>query len=194
MILHPAPQITAGSSSPSPLRVDDPVVPPLPGSTGNGFVSGALFPLVASPGGMRRPHILRSVEELRVICRVFRAVGCFGMRRYGSPVRCGFGTECHGTARLKWCAMFRFVSLCSGPCFALGRLHCPGFFLRVGGVLRARLRDHGPQGSAFSRLCVPLMSRYGAYLPGSYRRHPRFYFSFVLWCSAVGSPCLHGWL
>ncbi len=36
------------SPSPSPLRVDDPVVPPLPGSTGNGFVSGALFPLVAS--------------------------------------------------------------------------------------------------------------------------------------------------
>ena len=36
------------SPSPSPLRVDDPVVPPLPGSTGNGFVSGALLPLVAS--------------------------------------------------------------------------------------------------------------------------------------------------
>jgi len=59
-------------------------VPPLPGSTGNGFVSGALLPLVASPGGMRRPHILRSVEELRVICRVFRAGGCVGMRRYAS--------------------------------------------------------------------------------------------------------------
>jgi hypothetical protein len=54
---------------------------------------------------------------------------CVGMRRYASvwftcEVRV-FGTECHGTARLKWCAMFRFVSLCSGPCFALGRLHCP---------------------------------------------------------------------
>jgi len=56
----------------------------LPGSTGNGFVSGALLPLVASPGGMRRPHILRSVEELRVICRVYRPVGCVGMRRYAS--------------------------------------------------------------------------------------------------------------
>ena len=56
----------------------------LSGSTGNGFVSGALLPLVASPGGMRRPHILRSVEELRVICRVYRPVGCFGMRRYAS--------------------------------------------------------------------------------------------------------------
>ena len=33
------------------------------------------------PGGMRRPHILRSVEELRVICRVFRA-GVPGMLRY----------------------------------------------------------------------------------------------------------------
>jgi len=35
------------------------------------------------------------------------------------------------------------------------------------GVLRACLRYYGPPGSAFGRLCVPLMPRYGAYLPGS---------------------------
>jgi hypothetical protein len=101
----------------------------------------------------------------------------------------------------------RFPRACCGIRAVKGSVRAPGVSVRVvvgvpvalsrifsesRGVLRARLRDHGPQGSAFSRLCVPLMSRYGAYLPGSYRRHPRFYFSFVLWCSAVCSPRLHG--
>ena len=153
--------------------------------------------------------------------------------------------------------MFRFVSLCSGPCFALGRLHCPaaaglrgcamwryvapcrgpeisggpgrlssgtaagsaassshclrseGIFSRepgrvpgagagiragkgsvrapgvpvrvaVGvpgalshifsesrGVLRVLRESCAPPGSAFGRLCVPFMPRYGAYLSGS---------------------------
>ena len=44
------------------------------------------------------------------------------MRRYGSPVRCGFW---HGMSRYGTPEVVRFVSLCSGPCFALGRLHCP---------------------------------------------------------------------
>jgi len=49
-----------GSSSPSPLRVDDPVVPPLPGSTGNGFVSGALSRYVAPLcAAMRRFGVTR---------------------------------------------------------------------------------------------------------------------------------------
>ena len=52
------------------------------------------------PGGMRRPHILRSVEELRVICRVFRA-GVPGMLRYvaGRPRRSS-SVRCFGMVHL----------------------------------------------------------------------------------------------
>ena len=107
-----------------PLRVDDPVVPPLPGSTGIGFVSGALLPLVASPGGMRRPHILRSVEELRVICRVFRAGGfleCCAMLRAGLVALRRFGVSV-------WFALVRFRGdlPAVSHCPAMARYDTPG--------------------------------------------------------------------
>ena len=87
------------------------------------------------PGGMRRPHILRSVEELRVICRVFRAVGCFGMRRYGSPVRCGFW---HGMSRYGAPEVVRYVSLCFAMFRSLLRLGPPALSRRR---RSSRLRD-----------------------------------------------------
>ena len=77
----------------------------LPGSTGNGFVSGALLPLVASPGGMRRPHILRSVEELRIICRVFGRGGSWNV-----AICCGPASS------LFVGSVFQYGS----PCFASG--------------------------------------------------------------------------
>ena len=58
-------------------------VPP-PGRHGNRLCFRCIVATRRFPGGMRRPHILRSVEELRVIWRVYRPVGCFGMRRYAS--------------------------------------------------------------------------------------------------------------
>jgi len=85
------------------------------------------------PGGMRRPHILRSVEELRVICRVFRAGGswnvaiCCGaglvaLRRFGVSVWFAlvrFGVtrrpsrivpRWHGMTRRECAAMRRYTS------------------------------------------------------------------------------------
>ena len=66
---------------------------------------------------MRRPHIPRSVEELRVICRVFRAGGVPGMLRYvagrprrSSSVRC-FSMVRHASLRGDtpyWLAMARY--------------------------------------------------------------------------------------
>jgi len=56
---------------------------------------------------MRRPHILRSVEELRVICRVFRAGGfleCCDMLRAGLVALRRFGVSV-------WFAMVRRASL-----------------------------------------------------------------------------------
>lgn len=56
---------------------------------------------------MRRPHILRSVEELRVICRVFRAGGfleCCAMLRAGLVAIRRFGVSV-------WFAMVRHASL-----------------------------------------------------------------------------------
>ena len=91
------------------------------------------------PGGMRRPHILRSVEELRVICRVFRAGGgasvCVGMRRYGSPVRCGFW---HGMSRYGAPEVVRYVSLCFAMFRSLLRLGPPALSRRR---RSSRLRD-----------------------------------------------------
>ena len=91
------------------------------------------------PGGMRRPHILRSVEELRVICRVFRAGGgasvCVGMRRYGSPVRCGFW---HGMSRYGTPEVVRYVSLCFAMFRSLLRLGPPALSRRR---RSSRLRD-----------------------------------------------------
>ena len=83
----------------------------LPGSTGNGFVSGALFPLVAS-----------------------RAV-CVGMRRYGSPVRCGFW---HGMSRYGAPEVVRYVSLCFAMFRSLLRLGPPALSRRR---RSSRLRD-----------------------------------------------------
>jgi hypothetical protein len=122
---------------------------------------------------MRRPHILRSVEELRVICRVFRAGGswnvaiccgpasslfvgsvfrygspvgktllqnsakalCVGMRRYGSPVRCGFW---HGMSRYGAPEVVRYVSLCFAMFRSLLRLGPPALSRRR---RSSRLRD-----------------------------------------------------
>ena len=88
---------------------------------------------------MRRPHILRSVEELRVICRVFRAGGgasvCVGMRRYGSPVRCGFW---HGMSRYGTPEVVRYVSLCFAMFRSLLRLGPPALSRRR---RSSRLRD-----------------------------------------------------
>ena len=56
---------------------------------------------------MRRPHILRSVEELRVICRVFRAGGfleCCAMLRAGLVALRRFGVSV-------WFALVRHASL-----------------------------------------------------------------------------------
>ena len=61
------------------------------------------------PGGMLLPHILRPVEELRVIWRVFRAGGVPGMLRYvaGRPRRYS-SVRCFGMVRN------------GSPCFASG--------------------------------------------------------------------------
>ena len=110
----------------------------LSGPHGKRLCFRCIVPTRRFPGGMRRPHILRSVEELRVMWRVFRAGGasvCFGMRRYGSPVRCGFW---HGMSRYGAPEVVRYVSLCFAMFRSLLRLGPPALSRRR---RSSRLRD-----------------------------------------------------
>ena len=79
----------------------------LSGSTGKRLCFRCIVATRRFPGGMRRPHILRSVEELRVICRVFRAGGSWNV-----AICCGPASSLFVGSVFRygshWFAMLRF--------------------------------------------------------------------------------------
>ncbi len=85
------------------------------------YCSRCIVPTASLPGGIRRPHILRSVEEPWVICRVFS--------------RCRDPLECRAMSRLgvsEWFAMFRFRG--DPPeCAAMRRFGASGMVRFAGG-------------------------------------------------------------
>ncbi len=142
----------------------------------------------------RRSSRLRDVALCRALSRAGGSLGCSAMFRLtGSrgPGRLSSGTAAGSAALASHCfplggIFFREPGRLPGAGAGIragkGSVRAPGVPVRVAvgvpgalshifsesrGVLRACLRYYGPPGSAFGRLCVPLMPRYGAYLPGS---------------------------
>ena len=141
---------------------------------------------------MRRPHILRSVEEPGLIWRVFsrgpgrRIPDRLTMSRYVAPparvipgVRVIF-SRVSGCIRAVWGLIGAGSGSVRAPGVPVPVTVCVPVRVMVGvpralshifsesrGVLLALLRYYAPPGSAIGRCGVPFMPRYGAYLPGS---------------------------